>query len=108
MAQMAASSRDRWGMVLSLVARVEPPSNHRRRGGVKSVQTVSPSYFRPDASTTNNVTQCIAWCTEGGLATRAKQQRWLASVVRGHYAYYGLPSNHRALSAFYEEVKRLW
>jgi hypothetical protein len=38
----------------------------------------------------------------------AKQQRWLASVLRGHYAYYGLPANHRALSAFYEEVKRLW
>jgi RNA-directed DNA polymerase len=38
----------------------------------------------------------------------AKQQRWLASVLRGHYAYYGLPANHQALSAFYQEVKRLW
>jgi group II intron reverse transcriptase/maturase len=41
-------------------------------------------------------------------APLAKQQRWLASVLRGHYAYYGLPANHRALSAFYQEVRRLW
>lgn len=38
----------------------------------------------------------------------AQQHRWLASVLRGHYAYYGLPSNHSALDAFYEEVKCLW
>lgn len=38
----------------------------------------------------------------------AMQHRWLASVLRGHYAYYGLPANHRSLSAFHEEVKRLW
>jgi len=41
-------------------------------------------------------------------APLAKQQRWLASLVRGHYAYYGLPANHRALGAFYYEVRRLW
>jgi len=41
-------------------------------------------------------------------APLAKQQRWLASVLRGHYAYYGLPANHRALSAFHQEVRRLW
>jgi len=38
----------------------------------------------------------------------AQQHRWPPSVLRGHYAYYGLPSNHPALHAFYEEVKRLW
>jgi group II intron reverse transcriptase/maturase len=38
----------------------------------------------------------------------AQQHRWLVSVLRGHYAYYGLPSNHSALDAFYEEVKCLW
>jgi hypothetical protein len=38
----------------------------------------------------------------------AQQQQWLVSVLRGHYAYYGLPSNHSALHAFYEEVKRVW
>jgi hypothetical protein len=41
-------------------------------------------------------------------APLAKQHRWLSSVLRGHYAYYGLPSNHRSMSAFHHQVKRLW
>lgn len=36
------------------------------------------------------------------------QRDWLASVLRGHYAYYGLPSNWHRLDAFYDEVRRLW
>jgi len=36
------------------------------------------------------------------------QREWLASVLRGHYAYYGLPSNWRRLDTFYDEVRRLW
>ncbi len=38
----------------------------------------------------------------------AEQQRWLCSVLLGHYRYYGLPSNHRALSSFYYQVRRIW
>jgi RNA-directed DNA polymerase len=38
----------------------------------------------------------------------AIQHRWLLSVLRGHYAYYGLPSNHRALSGFRYAVTRAW
>ncbi len=37
-----------------------------------------------------------------------KQQRWYASILRGHYGYYGLPNNSRALSAFHQEVRRIW
>jgi len=36
------------------------------------------------------------------------QHSWLAAVLRGHYAYYGLPSNYRSLHAFYRQVCRLW
>jgi len=36
------------------------------------------------------------------------QRDWLASVLRGHYAYYGLPSNWHRLDTFYNEVRRLW
>ena len=36
------------------------------------------------------------------------QREWLASVLRGHYAYYGLPSNWHRLDTFYNEVRRLW
>jgi len=38
----------------------------------------------------------------------AAQHKWVSSVLRGHYAYFGLPSNHRSLSGFYLEVRRLW
>lgn len=38
----------------------------------------------------------------------AAQHRWLCRVLRGHYQYYGLTSNFRALQSFYQEVRRLW
>ena len=34
--------------------------------------------------------------------------RWLASVVRGHFQYYGVPNNWYALSSFRLQVTRLW
>ena len=36
------------------------------------------------------------------------QHRWLCSILRGHYRYYGLPSNWHALDGFYDEVCRGW
>jgi group II intron reverse transcriptase/maturase len=33
---------------------------------------------------------------------------WLQSVVNGHFRYYGVTGNYRALVQFREEVKRLW
>ncbi|MDE2505947.1 MAG: group II intron reverse transcriptase/maturase [Planctomycetota bacterium] len=38
----------------------------------------------------------------------ADQHAWLSQVLRGHYAYYGLPSNFRSLRTFYEQVRKLW
>jgi len=37
-----------------------------------------------------------------------EQGRWLASVVRGHLAYYAVPGNSRAISAFHRQAGRLW
>ena len=37
-----------------------------------------------------------------------EQGAWLASVLRGHANYYGVPGNQRALYAFRSEVVRLW
>src|SRR5829696_8529629 len=37
-----------------------------------------------------------------------EQGRWLASVVRGHLAYYAVPGNSRAISAFHRQTGRLW
>ena len=36
------------------------------------------------------------------------QGRWLASVVRGHLAYYAVPGNSTAIGAFRDQVTRHW
>jgi len=38
----------------------------------------------------------------------AVQHRWLCAVIRGHYAYYGLPSNWHRLASFRDEARRHW
>jgi RNA-directed DNA polymerase len=40
--------------------------------------------------------------------TIEQQGRWLGSVVRGHYAYYGVPTNIYALEAFRQAVTKCW
>ena len=37
-----------------------------------------------------------------------EQGRWLASVLRGHLAYYAVPGNSRAVQAFRSQVTRHW
>jgi hypothetical protein len=37
-----------------------------------------------------------------------EQGQWLASVVRGHFAYYAVPGNGHALFAFRGQVARHW
>jgi len=37
-----------------------------------------------------------------------EQGRWLASVVRGHLAYYAVPGNIRAVRSFLKQVTRHW
>jgi hypothetical protein len=37
-----------------------------------------------------------------------EQGRWLASVVRGHLAYYAVPGNSDAVSAFRNQAMRHW
>ena len=34
--------------------------------------------------------------------------RWLNQVLRGHYQYYGVPRNYRALELFRDHVRQLW
>ncbi|HUZ35368.1 MAG TPA: group II intron reverse transcriptase/maturase, partial [Streptosporangiaceae bacterium] len=36
------------------------------------------------------------------------QGRWLASVLRGHMAYYAVPGNAHAVRAFRDQVTRQW
>ena len=37
-----------------------------------------------------------------------EQHRWLSSVLRGHYGYFGLPHNWRSLNGFLQDVRRIW
>jgi hypothetical protein len=37
-----------------------------------------------------------------------EQGKWLASVVRGHLAYYAVPGNIDAVTAFRDQTKRHW
>lgn len=37
-----------------------------------------------------------------------QQHAWLSSVLRGHYNYYGVPSNFAALRSFHHQVRRAW
>jgi RNA-directed DNA polymerase len=37
-----------------------------------------------------------------------EQGQWLASVVRGHCAYYAVPGNYRAIETFRSEASRHW
>ena len=48
------------------------------------------------------------WCKRNRHAPVAQQHCKLSAMVRGHYAYYGIRGNHRALASFREEAKRLW
>ena len=37
-----------------------------------------------------------------------RQHAWLSSVLRGHYLYYGVPTNYAALKSFRERVRQTW
>jgi hypothetical protein len=34
--------------------------------------------------------------------------QWLKRILQGHYNYYGVPLNYRAMATFHYEVSRLW
>jgi RNA-directed DNA polymerase len=36
------------------------------------------------------------------------QHRWLAAVLRGHYAYFGIPGNSTCLGRFRLQVMKAW
>ena len=38
----------------------------------------------------------------------AQHHVWLTAVLRGHYRYYAVPTNYRALASFRRDVQRAW
>lgn len=65
---------------------------------------------RKTASTrlTRAVRSIAQWCRAQRHRPVSEQHAKLCQKVRGHYAYYGITSNARALSGFLRAVQRAW
>jgi RNA-directed DNA polymerase len=48
------------------------------------------------------------WCRKGRHLSVREQHKTLVAKVRGHYNYFGITGNSRALGRFLHEVKRVW
>jgi RNA-directed DNA polymerase len=48
------------------------------------------------------------WCRAHRHDPVRAQQQALAQKLRGHYGYFGVSSNYRALARFYRETRRVW
>ncbi len=48
------------------------------------------------------------WCREHRHEPVDQQQQTLNAKLRGHYQYYGRPTNSRSLWLFYRAVRRIW
>ena len=48
------------------------------------------------------------WCREHRHDSVNEQQKTLNAKLRGHYQYYGRPTNYRSLWQFYRRVCRIW
>ena len=48
------------------------------------------------------------WCKEHRHMPVAKQHIALVQKLRGHYGYYGIPGNSRAISRFLYRVQAIW
>ena len=48
------------------------------------------------------------WCQENRHLPVDEQQKTLNAKLRGHYQYYGRPTNYRSLRQFAQEVRHIW
>jgi RNA-directed DNA polymerase len=48
------------------------------------------------------------WCQKHWHEPVDAQQKTLNAKLRGHYQYYGRPTNYRSLQRFYRSVRRIW
>ena len=48
------------------------------------------------------------WCRENRHEPVKEQSEALSQKLKGHYSYYGVTGNYRALLLLYERVKRIW
>jgi RNA-directed DNA polymerase len=101
------------------------PAHRRRRAGLPRPRTFAFLGFTHYCGWTRDGRYIVKHKTQSKRITRklkevreeawrrmhdplADQHRWYASVLRGHYAYYGLPHNFRALAGFHKQLRRIW
>jgi len=48
------------------------------------------------------------WCKQHRHEPVGNQQKALNAKLRGHYQYYGRPTNYRSIWQFYRRVRRIW
>ena len=48
------------------------------------------------------------WCKQHRHEPVGQQQKALNAKLRGHYQYYGRPTNYRSIWQFYRRVRRIW
>ena len=49
-----------------------------------------------------------AWCQKHRHEPVDEQRKTLNAKLRGHYQYYGRPTNYRSLQQFYRSFRRIW
>src|SRR5258705_4396047 len=54
------------------------------------------------------LTAIAEWCQENRHEPVDEQQKTLNAKLRGHYQYYGPPTNYRSILKFYREVCQIW
>src|SRR6267378_104407 len=54
------------------------------------------------------LTAIAEWCQENRHLPVDKQQKTLNAKLRGHYQYYGRPTNYRSIWRFFREVLHTW
>ncbi|MFH0980766.1 MAG: group II intron reverse transcriptase/maturase [Planctomycetota bacterium] len=54
------------------------------------------------------LSRITAWCRRHRHLPIREQRKELNQKLRGHYGYYGVTNNYRALSQFAREVARIW
>jgi RNA-directed DNA polymerase len=55
-----------------------------------------------------SLTAVAEWCQKHRHAPVGEQQKTLNAKLRGHYQYYGRPTNSQSLLKFYRGVVRIW
>jgi RNA-directed DNA polymerase len=76
--------------------------NKSRRGRWVVTQKTAKMRFR------RGLRRMSLWCHDHRHDSVEAQHRALNRKLLGHYSYYGITGNFRALSQFFEQAKRIW